>query len=102
MKFTSFTTVIITAAAMASVAIASPADGPTPNGPNVVPCDKPGEHFCGLRADLGPHAYDHPLIQWGAQRASMVTTMAMTSGLPVQVTATPRPGCHASAKIAVT
>jgi hypothetical protein len=43
MKFTSFTTVIITAAAMAGVVIAS-ANEPTANGPNVVPCHTPGEH----------------------------------------------------------
>lgn len=49
MKFTSFAIVIISAAAMAGVVIASvdpvvpvtPANGPSPNGPNVVPCDKP-------------------------------------------------------------
>lgn len=87
---------------MAGVAIASPANDPTPNGPNVVPCDKPGEHCFGLRADLRPPTYGHLPIQWGAQRAWMVTTMAMISGLPAQVTAAPRPGCHASARIVVT
>jgi hypothetical protein len=107
MKFTSFATVIISAAAMAGVVIASvdpvvpvtPANEPSPNGPNVVPCDKPGEYFRVLRADLKPHAYGRPPIQWGAQRVSMVTTTATILGSPAQVTAAPRPGCHASAKI---
>lgn len=49
MKFTSLVTIVISAAAVAGVAIASEDQVMLPMG---LPCSHPGEHPYGLRADL--------------------------------------------------
>ncbi|KAG2144414.1 uncharacterized protein EDB93DRAFT_1153374 [Suillus bovinus] len=54
MKFTSLTTIVISAASMAGIAIASEDLSFRPEG---LPCRPKGEHSCGLRADLRPRTY---------------------------------------------
>jgi len=98
MKFTSLTTIVISAAAMAGIAIASEDLVITPMN---LPCSPDSEHSCGLYADLRPRTYGYPQIQCNARRASKVGTTTTISGFSADLEALSYHTHHAPVKIAV-